>query len=185
MLIKSEIETLKDTSATPAAFLKNLDSIFIEKYNSAVIFSAFVMDILPSDNTCVIASAGHPSQYVLRGTDLLTLQARGGLIGVSVGQAKNYENMSFSLNTGDKLIIFSDGLIEEIKNEKIFDEENVMHFLLENHNKDINTLTNTLLDSLKEFVEHDPYCDDVTLIGIEVLEKVETWLEKNLSSISI
>ncbi|MBF0286486.1 MAG: SpoIIE family protein phosphatase [SAR324 cluster bacterium] len=58
-------------------------------------------------------SAGHPPCLLLRGNDVITLPATGGMaIGVLDSEFANYSEKSFTLEDGDRLILYTDAVLE-------------------------------------------------------------------------
>lgn len=70
-----------------------------------------------------------------------------------------YESAEIKLNKGDRVIFYTDGLVEKQKNTR-FDRENLIAVLLENNDKDIEELNNKLLKELN--ISDGEIDDDIT-----------------------
>ena len=78
-------------------------------------------------------------------------------------QKEEYKDYMVKMKTGDKLILFSDGVSEAANsNEEFFDEELICKSL-EKTNADFLTIYN----DLKSFAGNSPQNDDLTLVEIE------------------
>ena len=167
MLIKSEYETLKESYHSPALLLNALENLFFSKYNNLnSFFSCFIADIDLKKESLVYSSAGHPGQILISENSFELLHTRGRIIGVT--QNSVFKETKVDFRKGDKLLLFTDGLYEEFNvNEEEFGEERVKEIIMELKKENIETIMDSLLIRLKNFLGSIEQQDDVTLIGIE------------------
>ena len=167
MLIKSELESLKQQSLSPGQLLQVLNDTFYNKYNSlSFFFSCFVVDINLQKRELVYSSAGHPEQYLIDSENFSFLKNKGILIGVKNNQTFAESILPFPIGT--KLLLFTDGLYEEFnEKEEEFGEDRIISIIKSKQNQSINDIIHNLELNLKSFLKETPYQDDITIIGIE------------------
>ena len=80
-----------------------------------------------------------------------------------------YKDDSIKLNNKDRLVYFTDGVIE-VFNQKgeLFGEDRLCHILTENADKEISEMNNKILESLSEFSGNIKFNDDITILICEI-----------------
>lgn len=115
-----------------------------------------------------LSNAGHHHPFLYRAASrsMETIECRGPGLGMIPGA--KFNEISVTLEKGDKIMLFSDGVIEQI------DEHHVMYgkqrFLDDFFNLCLNGEENVLeilMNHVKEFAGEVPIQDDITLILIE------------------
>lgn len=83
-----------------------------------------------------------------------------------------YENYTVQLDSGDKILFYSDGLVEaKSKSGQVYGEERLENLLSENHTLDSAKLNNVIKDDLFNFIGLDERLDDdTTLLIMEVTD---------------
>lgn len=113
MLIKNEYERLRDSDAPLNRILSELNLAYIRRFASLnAFFTCTLIDLDTRDYELRIACGGHPEQYLYSAGKITELQARGAVIGAFEGAV--YSEATAKLRSGDRLLMFSDGL-EEIR----------------------------------------------------------------------
>ncbi len=126
---------------------------------------ATACDINYRDESITIWSGGLPDSYLLRpGQGLVeTIKSKHVPLGVLKSNSFSLETMVLRFNEGDKLYIFSDGILEaESPAGDMYGEQRVLDLI----NADVNApeLFQTLLTDIHEFCQSDEQNDDLTLI---------------------
>ncbi|MCB1190772.1 MAG: response regulator [Leptospiraceae bacterium] len=171
MLIKSEYEKLKEIIKDPAEILSFLNNEFIRSYNQLKeIFPAFILDIDLNRKNISYASAGNCTQIFLSNSKIIDLEKTGRILGIV--EDCHYKQKYYSISSGDKFLIFTDGLYEQF-NEK--DEEFGLKKIAESIEKmihePIDVIINNLFKILRDYIgpkQSFTHNDDVTVIGIEI-----------------
>ncbi len=168
MLIKSEYEKIKNFPYSVNKLLKILNKAFIKQYyNLNVFFSCLVIDIDKKNKTTKYSSAGHPTQYIISNNKLKNLNSGGKLIGLL--DKVDYKIFSLKIEKGDKILLFTDGLIEERSNEgQILSEDDFLNMIKSHKEKPIQELGQSIINELFNYMGDQPVDDDITLIGIEI-----------------
>ncbi|WP_305044705.1 PP2C family protein-serine/threonine phosphatase [Geoalkalibacter sp.] len=112
-------------------------------------------------------NAGHPPPILLRADGRLdTLQVGGGLIGLS--EVGPFSEGEVRLNPGDRLYLYSDGIVEHGGDgREMFGEERLLRKLGELRRRDLGTVCEKIIEALLDFGRGAPLKDDVTLLGVE------------------
>ncbi len=121
----------------------------------------------------VYTSASHPPGYVIRPQtkELFPLKTEGIMVGCFPNDIANYEEQRFQLQPGDKVFLYTDGIIEVSNTEdNILGDEALESWLIEHGELPIQEILDQLYEHCLEFSNYQGIGDDVTMIGLEVLE---------------
>ncbi len=113
------------------------------------------------------ANAGHPKPFLVRpGTELVSLQTTGMPLGML--EMASYDVQEIQLLSGDKVVIFSDGLSEAENTEgQFFDRSGLTETIEANADQDCAGLHAALLKAVESFTEGGELSDDITLLVLE------------------
>lgn len=168
MLIKSEYDKLKFRVSNPAILLKELNTSFYSKYKDLMLFfSCSLLDIDFNKNKIKISSAGHPAQLLIQGNKITELQAHGYMIGFS--WRSTYPYLEFDIKTGDKVVLFTDGIYEEFSKDKFeFGYDKFLELIKESADKDIRSIGNIVINEVMDWIKDSEQFDDMTLILLQI-----------------
>lgn len=118
---------------------------------------------------CLYANGGHnPPIFYDKSKDEITyLQPTGPLIGPA--PHSDYDTDSFNFNTGDVLVIFTDG-VTEAANEKFefYEEDRLEEVIKKNFEKSPRDIALAIIDDVNQFSTSDSkYQDDKTIVVIK------------------
>ena len=113
------------------------------------------------------ASAGHPGPVLMRPLEEPKIIATSSFpIGVT-GEAE-YETQTVTLAAGDKLILYTDGVVEALSSRDIaFSEKRFLKALKRTADEPIDHCLDAVMKSLENWACHVNLRDDLSLIGIE------------------
>jgi phosphoserine phosphatase RsbU/P len=116
------------------------------------------------------SNAAHPYPLLIRADGSLeTLDKGGGIIGVDAFHA--FEEEEKQLYSGDKLILFTDGLIEaENDRGEFYGEDRLRSLLQELRHEPIQSILDGISDTLSTFTQGEKPRDDLSLLGISFTE---------------
>lgn len=127
--------------------------------------TAFYAVLEQSTGQLVFANAGHPPplRYAAASREVHLLRASGFMLGIMPGE--QYREKSISLESGDRLVFYTDGLIEA-RNEigEAYGLERLTACLREYGMQTPDQLCRTILDDQRRFCGRQPLQDDLTLI---------------------
>lgn len=149
----------------PGMILKILNKEFpLERFDK--FFTIFYM-IINQNGNVYYSNAAHPMPILLRPNQSYELlEERGGIIGWS--HTAPFEEGWVTLNPGDKLILYTDGVTEFQNAQGIFFGEERFYALLEQiKHKSIDELVENVLQELQNFGKDVIPRDDLSLLAIE------------------
>jgi len=171
MLIKSEYEKIKLQHVAPSDLIGILNNQFINQYrNLLVLFSCMIVDIDMNAGQVRYASAGHPDQYVISGSNVSVLQRTGKIVGFVRDLTYGLGEIPFA--PGDKVILFSDGIYEEFDMElKEYGEKRLIDVIRKSSDQPVAVITKNIIQDVRNFTgkERINASDDVTILGIETV----------------
>ncbi len=117
--------------------------------------------------------AGHNPPVVIRENGDLEINKAGGLP-VGCDFERDDEVIELNLSPGDRIYLYSDGIIEAMnKKEELFTLERMTHVLQENRHRSLEDGLGKLIDEVKTFTATDAFEDDISIIGIDCTSNVK------------
>ncbi len=171
LLIKSEYEHLFNEKLMPDKLIGRLRDEFFGKYESVTeFFTCIVIDLNLKAGVLRYASASQPVQYLIQGGKLKLLESTGMF--ASILAPKPYELRELPFKKNDALLLFTDGVFEELNDEKKSIGEKRLGEFLEGYYKlrEKSTIGETIEYVLTEIGYHlldSEQNDDITVIGIQ------------------
>ena len=135
--------------------------------NRFITFFFCVLDTKTGELT--FANAGHNPPIVMRASgDAEMLQDGGPVLGIL--PAARYSEQRISLQKGDMLVLYSDGVTEANDvNQNEYDEERFIEVLKKHRTEPADAIVQAVTNSLAEFAAGAPQADDITLVVAKVL----------------
>lgn len=152
----------------PAEVVAGLNRRMAQQEFSGCLFATCCYGLLNTETLDLkLARAGHPYPVLVRNGRLSCLQSRGGLLGV-FGEAK-FEQLSLTLEPGDKLFLYSDGGEPLVGTPK---DDGSLAF-----GKSFQSISalpiDQMLQTYDQMAQHHSFgageLDDVTALGLEIL----------------
>ncbi len=131
-------------------------------------FITFFYCLLDAQNKkLVYTNAGH-NRPILFHQDGSWLELKEGGLALGMSRERTYEQGEVELKSGDRLLLFTDGVTEVVNAEREeFGEERLVELLMKNRELDAAELRKRVLEAVTEFSGGD-FQDDVTMIVIAV-----------------
>jgi sigma-B regulation protein RsbU (phosphoserine phosphatase) len=101
-----------------ASLIRNVNNLVYESSTTNRYATFFYAEYDPSTRLLTFVNAGHNAPYILRGTQIIPLEATGTVIGLLPDA--EYEQATIPMHPGDVLLAFTDGISEAMNHE---DEE--------------------------------------------------------------
>jgi sigma-B regulation protein RsbU (phosphoserine phosphatase) len=113
-------------------------------------------------------SAGHPPLLLLRGNGPVAVPDAGGLP-IAIMDGSEYEEAVIQLEPGDRVFLFSDGLLEQTKptGSDQFGEGQLLPLLQSPAQTSLEPLVKQVVTALAEWAEVSSFADDVSLVAVE------------------
>ena len=114
-----------------------------------------------------ITQAGHPSPILFKKNGLASFIGSGGFP-VGIFPDATYEEYEFNIESGDRFILFSDGLIEcPDKNGETFSTERLIDIIKRNNRYPLHNLVTDIKKSLCDWNGVKGFFDDISLLAFE------------------
>ncbi|MDD5503855.1 MAG: PP2C family protein-serine/threonine phosphatase [Candidatus Omnitrophica bacterium] len=168
--IHTEIERLLSLRVSPGGLLKALGD-FIDRDFGKIGFylTAFCGMLDFSENKLVYSNHGHPPQILLQSKDnsIVLMDSQTFLMGIGLADNNVYD-ASISFKKGDRLILFTDGIIEaKDPSGSLFGYDNLKDFAKENMTLHVGEFNKKLLERVNVF-QRDNQTDDIFLLSVQV-----------------
>jgi len=149
---------------SPGKLLKNANRQFYQSTDTEKFVTFFLGILDTASHTLQYSSGGHEHPFLLHPDNNYSRLKTGG-IPLGVMDNQKYEEESVKLNPGDKLIIFSDGIIDSrSEDDERFGEERLQSLLIkENENSGDELMENIFNASLEHNANPEPF-DDMTMV---------------------
>ena len=156
--------------ANPTALstlMENLNRLVFEA-STASRYATFFFGVYdPASRELSYVNAGHNPPMIFRGSNVLRLEEGGPVIGLLC--PARYEQASVTLQSGDTMVLFTDGVSEAMNPaDQEFDEARLMDAVRSGAALDASTLIDHIMKACDEFAAGAPQHDDMTLVVVRV-----------------
>lgn len=158
---------IKDAAENPTLLLASLNNHFFKDISS--LFASCIYCYLDmKKREITIARAGHyfPVFYKEKENNLVDMKMQGTALGIK--KHAHYEQIIYSLEKGDKILFFTDGIIEQ-KNSKgeMYSEERLQRNFLHLAQKGQENILARIEKDLDRYSSLEKKDDDITLLLLE------------------
>jgi sigma-B regulation protein RsbU (phosphoserine phosphatase) len=168
-MVKVAVHTVADWANDPGALLSGLNRVLGSQLQGHLVSAAYLWLDMES-HTATYAGAGHPPLLRWRQGRLEQIESNGLIFGVTP-KAGVYPVRSMPIIPGDRLILYTDGLVEpENANGDSFGDSQLENVLRMNQSCPPSELSDRLLSEIQRWQPASmPQQDDITLILIEAV----------------
>ena len=173
-MLRALVEELQCDAEEPSQLLERLneDLFAMLRQNDETMYASAIYMVINTANFRVCwACAGHPCPLHLRARDnaveLLPLpqEKRGKVLGLM--SSSSYETCDVTLQAGDRLLLYTDGIYEIFSGDKEFGMNGVITALRQNFALPSSQLLDQLMQSARAFGPSQDFEDDVCLVAVE------------------
>jgi serine phosphatase RsbU (regulator of sigma subunit) len=166
-MAKAALLVQVDTDPSPKRVLDVLNDIVIRTAPRRILMTFFFGVLDPGAQSLRFSSAGHLDPYVYRASKrrLEPLSSWGFPLGVK--RREPFREHSVEFDPGDRLVLYSDGLIEAIDDEgEPFGFERFEQTIVANGHLNADEIKKALLGAVRKFTRNRPPEDDQTLVVV-------------------
>ena len=164
-MFKMSFHLYAQESLSPSDVLGRLNSEFCRLITTGEYITAFYLVLRPDEKRIVYSKAGHPYPILFRkatGTHQ-RLDAEGFFIGMF--DEAVFENMEVSLEDGDRLLLYTDGVIEaRDPSGTCFELKHLEHILADQNDLPCHVLLEEIYARLSRFTQRDRFEDDLCMV---------------------
>jgi sigma-B regulation protein RsbU (phosphoserine phosphatase) len=130
-------------------------------------FVTFFSGIMEPDGNCIYVNAGHNPPLLLSRNGALKELTEGGMVLGLFAEAQ-YESGNIKLQEGDRLVLFTDGVVEALNpSGEEFGMERLVALLQKNLRSSTSEILTQLRESVLSFSARCPQHDDITMMVLE------------------
>ena len=162
------LHSLASAKADMTAVVAQLNDLIHAHTSFDKFITFFYAELDINNKTLTYVNAGHNPPYIVHADRTLMTLETGGLI---LGMMPNmpYEKETVKLQTGDILLMFTDGVTEAKDPADCEYAENRLEKLLQQSvDKGIEAILENTIASITEFSAGAPQADDITLLGLKI-----------------
>lgn len=171
--VKAGVNILEaERERAPERILARLNRTLLNTARQQLYMTLFVACLDTSTGELVYANAGHQFPYLYRAMlgRLQMLEAGGLPLGKS--ERAEYFPESTELDLGDRLILYTDGIVEELDHhDDAFGYERLEQVLQAHAESSFENLRNVVMGALVKHAGRDFFEDDVTLVTVDYRER--------------
>src|SRR5450631_979867 len=125
--------------------------------------TTFLARFNPATNSLEALNAGHNPAFLVKGTgDVHHIESSG--IPVGIFQSASYTTQTFVLDSGSRLLIYTDGLSETCRGEEQFGEDRLLQMLQDCNAPDAEGFMRSLWAALEDFSDEPHQSDDMSAL---------------------
>jgi phosphoserine phosphatase RsbU/P len=167
-MIKVAMQSVVTCADHPSSVLRGVERTLSGQLRGQFVSASYLW--LDTENRkALYSAAGHPPLLRWSQGKLESIQSNGLVFGVMTGC--EYPVREISITTGDRFLLYTDGLIEpENTNGESFGDRRLKEIVLDNQSRPPSDLSDRLLSELRHWQPASTtQQDDITLIVIDVL----------------
>ena len=170
-MLRSMVHLEAPSEPSPRRLLGRLHRALCGDIPDGMFVTMFYEVLDPKNKKIICCRAGHNPAYLLKADDnhIMAVAPRGRPLGISLeadeGFVENLEEQSLAFAAGDRIIAYSDGIVEaENPAGENFGEERFCQILSRYSRLEPEALADRILFQLDEFTSGRPQSDDITLV---------------------
>ncbi len=168
MMIKTMLESIKQHYLAPKNVVKYINNQLIKILENCYLTMIYgVINIETATFTYV--RAGHPKPWLLRDNTVLTLGLNNNIM-LGVDEKVKFEEDTVTIEKKNKLILFTDGLIDIGKKNSGYEKE-ILTLLKDNSSLHTDLILDKIEKNIKERLQDEKHQDDICVIVVERIDK--------------
>lgn len=175
-LFSGLFKTFAPGTQSPAELLKTLNEALYNKIPDFRFVTAFYYIYDAASQVLTYASAGHPPGFIVRSQtqEIFPMEFSGFVLGPFIKKSLLFQDTSFELIPGDRVILYTDGILETKNYQgKIFGHESLRTLFLNHAQMPVDKMIEQVCAEVLAFSAEGEvpghFEDDITLLGMEVL----------------
>ena len=170
MLAKQAFSNVVHESLNPDEIFRQVNEIIVNRVETSDYLTCFLLKI-DQRNRVIFGSGAHPNaiRYIFKNDNCELLDTNGMFIGSMLEANEYYENGTTKLSSGDRIFLYTDGLVEHknLSGEQ-FGINRVIDLVRKYKNESLKTSVEKIAENLKEFMKGAQVRDDVSILAVEL-----------------
>jgi serine phosphatase RsbU (regulator of sigma subunit)/pSer/pThr/pTyr-binding forkhead associated (FHA) protein len=148
---------------TPTQLVNHINQ-FVWTRSETSRYATLFFGVLDSSGQLNYINAGHNSPLMVRGGKV-SEPFPSGCVPLGLLSSMEFETCSASLEPGDTLVLFTDGVTEAVnRNDEEFEMDRLIGIVEQNAAASVEDLQNAVLDAVNDFARGAQQADDITLL---------------------
>jgi serine phosphatase RsbU (regulator of sigma subunit)/putative methionine-R-sulfoxide reductase with GAF domain len=153
--------------SSPARVLEKVNNLLLLDSQNGMFVTAIYAILDPTSGELVLSNAGHNLPLIIRANSPTVEVLPKGNLALGVLENTKEENLLLKLNTGDCLVLYTDGVTEAFSAEnKQFGIENLCQVLTYSVGRSASQVLHLIDQALEDFRQGQPPSDDITLLAL-------------------
>jgi sigma-B regulation protein RsbU (phosphoserine phosphatase) len=167
---QASLRTLSETSSSLPALVTGMNRYACTNSQSGLRFTtAFLGEYDPASRALTYINAGHNAPILRRSSGAIERLSNGGLP-LGMWADKTYESGNLTLQPGDWLVIFTDGVVEAVnQQDEEYGEERLLSVLQAGASATPDQLLRRVMSDLDTFVGATSQHDDITCMLVKAV----------------
>lgn len=169
-MIKIAIQSVVDSAHNPSEVLQRLNKILGDQLKGQFVTAAYLF-VDTTSHKAYYSAAGHPPLLYWDSAAKKSNLIESNGLPIGVMKEIEYPTLKLSFNSGDRYILYTDGLIEaEDLNHAAFGDRRLSEVIWSHANSSVDEISSTMQEELKKWQQKsDSQQDDITwiIIGIK------------------
>lgn len=169
-MVKILFSTLKPVYSQPDLFIRGLNRYLHDKMEGNFLTAGYCY-ISRKDKKAVFSRAGHEPLFHIshKSSEAVLHEYKPSGIIIGLNNDIDPKVTEFTIDSGDRIILYTDGLIEVINDTKeIFGRERLKKLMVQSKHLPIDETLEFILKSLREWNSFGSFEDDFTLVIIDI-----------------
>jgi phosphoserine phosphatase RsbU/P len=163
-MAKFVFRSLARDHADPSDFLQSANDVVVGEIAPGKFITMVYVVIDPRTGDVAVAGAGHPAPRIVGAEgDVTSLDANGLVLGVELGQ--EYEDVHGRLDSGDAVVLYTDGVIEARREGELYGVERLDRLLAERRDLTPAQLAQAVLADCRLFARGE-LADDCAVVVV-------------------
>ncbi len=167
-MIKTAVANYPNFLSSPKKIMYIINTQLNKKIQHNFVTAIYMVIDLENYNI-TYSTAGHPPiLYYHKQQDIVSEYTTDNTI-LGISESTHYEEKSFTLNKGDRIMIYTDGLYEVLDNNtnEIIEIQGLKEVFSDTREDDIDSLPNSIINKIKNRSQNKSFEDDVLVIALE------------------
>jgi serine phosphatase RsbU (regulator of sigma subunit) len=166
-LSRSLIRAVAGSSDDPAADINKANHLIWRDASEEMFITLFYAQIDEQDGTITYVNAGHNPPYLIKSASgqLVELTRTGMAAGVE--SDSTYENGVISMQKGDSLLIYTDGIVDTVGSESMYGTERLKDAFRRYGNRSAKDTLAAIENELCAFSKDEIPFDDITMLIVK------------------
>jgi serine phosphatase RsbU (regulator of sigma subunit) len=160
---------------SPSEILGNANTELLDLVKQQGYLTCFY-GIVNSEYEMTYSIAGHPRPILFKykEKEIIILEGEGTFLGMFDDAREHFKDYKIRLEPGDKLFIFTDGLVEGLSDTgEQFQQENLIKHILETYSMNVKDSIEHIMKNFHKFSRGTDQGDDITLLCVGLSLKLE------------